>query len=494
MNICLYYNDVNINDYVINSDLIPIINRNRDWKPNFAGFKFEFSERANIIPQKNDKVEIFVDGVAVYLGFVFDFDYNTENLSNSIQVDHYLQKLNKKTLEYNTLHNLLNYTSNEEWTEFWVNAGTDTITSYSHGIADDGLVRLLFKSTGTLPVGILPNKYYRVRVINEDKFKICDGVENYDVPHYVDITSAGTGSHYYSFGDKSKYNESDGIVDYPIVNLGWLTEKIFSTVDATIDSTDMDDTIIYKTEIGGTDYTFKWREMYVDENMLYCINQSVATNHETLDTGDDYSDNKITLMEFVQELFGMLGITIYYVDTSGGKANYHLNAQTRNNSGFPQPSSEPFFNIADDNKIKFASKKIFSENTGYLISWKWYTDIYYNRYYYRVTAVTNIEEQGKQGQGPYKSSPGWKSNLVILLADKSSSLPYPRYIGGTFGMANYWLIGYAMDNIVSAIIYDFYQEKITCPIDLTIKTIKENFIDISQQTSEITQEKNLLTS
>lgn len=80
-------------------------------------------------------------------------------------------------------------------TAFTADPGTDFITSAAHGLSDGDAI-VLTNSGGGLPAGLSANTFYYVRDKTTDTFKVATTIGG----SAIDITTAGTGTHYFNQG------------------------------------------------------------------------------------------------------------------------------------------------------------------------------------------------------------------------------------------------------------------------------------------------------
>lgn len=262
-----------------------------------------------------------------------------------------------------------------------------------------------------------------------------------------------------------EYTASD-YYGYPDVGFLYLMQKMFDICNLTLDVSDIQNEIAFSDNINFKDYAYK--EIFLDENMLYCINQSVATYYTTIDdTINEYNENKITFFELVNELCTSFKLMIQLVDVG----SYKLAFSTVN------------YTISDDDSWQYTENLIKAEKTlddiGVGISSALRAD-------YQSTDITQLTPSS-WGGGEKIS---YYSNLVLLVADPDILHAY-----ATGSLQPAILEGHPENSFnpikerVISRVTDRTEYKIKCPIQDDFKTIVQNFIDVNDLTSNIIQEE-----
>lgn len=493
VNIDFIVNGNNVNSYFKQLEEIPIVIRNRDWTPSFDGFKFGLSSKVPNIPQKNHLVLVAVDTDNHFLGYIDRLPFINKEKLYEFEVKNYLFKLEKYRVRWDTLHPLLNNTADFTGAKtFTVNTSTDRLLCTGHGLSEGDVIQV--KSTGALPAPLEENTYYWIRVDDANTVKLfIDHGDYVSGTPVVNFTDAGTGTHTFALADYEKYiGARDPYNVNSAANLKWITEKIFELIDTVLDTSLVDDIIFHKFTIG-SEYTWKWDEIYLDENMFYCLNQNYAIHHDYLDN-TEYLDNQITCLQFIQDLFGKLGFAIKFIGDATTKT-YLLVPQARDVDGVIQPDDEDNFVVSDSDKINPVDDTIIDDGGGWTHSRNFRTN---RADYVNITPQDLEEYTGKIRTNAGRTQIGWWNNLRFYLKDKTTSGTGTSLINpNTFGYEFYSIAFYSARINQTNSLLNHSREEMECKADYLSQekwTVKELKLDIRNKRIKIVQEQNLLAS
>ncbi len=92
----------------------------------------------------------------------------------------------------------------------------------------------------------------------------------------------------------------------PTVHYLYLMKKMFSIAGLTLDTSAVDDVVAFHYTYDTTyNADVKYKDLFVGESELYCLNQSIDNYHTIIDnTLYDYNKDKITFFALLQELCG----------------------------------------------------------------------------------------------------------------------------------------------------------------------------------------------
>jgi len=179
---------------------------------------------------------------------------------------------------------------------------------------------------------------FNLEVIS-DLYKTNDYRIEYDTLH--DVLVAGSPTEY-EYRGRSYYL-------MPSVHYLYLMKKMFQVCGLTLDTSEVDDVVAFTCSWEADAYSgahtadIKYKDLFVGESELYCINQKTDSYHTTIDsTIYDHSADKITFFDLIKELCGCLGFMI--IPT--GIDNYKLILETAN------------YNIDPDNKYGYTLEQI----------------------------------------------------------------------------------------------------------------------------------------
>lgn len=353
-----------------------------------------------------------------------------------------------------------------------------------------------FRSDGTLP-DALPaplvhtRSYIARKYPGDNGFRIFDNNADYGTETEMNILDSGTGNHYF----KIEYRPTPDI-EYPvgIVSLSWLFEVLFRKIGAVLDTSLVDNIIFHKFNIGGTDYTWKWSEIYLVESMMYNLNQSEVANSSNIDIFSE-----INCLKFIQDILGKLGIAVKFIGNATTKT-FLLIPQSRDVNGVIQPDDEDNFVVTDSNKMNSVDDTIIDDNGGYSLkrSFADYVSFRYNDYKLgQGYNGTIYEATGTQRINSGKTQINWWANLRFFLQDKLSGAQSKVLFPDTFGYEFYHMNSYSAIRNQTYSLLNHSREEFECKADYLSQekwTVKELKFDIKTRRIKIVQEQNLLTS
>lgn len=486
-------NGNNVNSHFKQLEDIPIVFRNRDWTPVFDGFKFALGSKVSSVPQKNHLVLVAVDSDNHFLGYIDRLPFVNSEKLYEFEVKNFLMKLEKYRIRWDTLHSLLNNTADFTGAKsFTVDTSTDRLLCTGHGLNDGDVIQV--KSTGTLPAPLEENTYYWIRIDDANIARLYKDHGDWIVGSpVINFTDTGSGTHTFALADYEKYiGARDPFNVNSAATLKWITEKIFELIGAVLDTSLVDDIIFHKFTIG-SEYTWKWNEIYLDENMMYCLNQNVAIHHDYLDN-TEYLDSQITCLQFIQDLFGKLGFAIKFIGDATTKT-YLLIPQARDVDGVIEPDDEDYFVVSDSDKVNPVDDIIIDDGGGWTHSRNFRTN---KADYVSVTPLDLEEYTGKVRTNAGRTQISWWNNLRFLLKDKTTSGTGTSLIDpNTFGYEFYSILNYSARINQTNALLNHSREEMECKADYLSQekwTVKELKLDIRTRRIKIVQEQNLLAS
>lgn len=105
---------------------------------------------------------------------------------------------------------------------------------------------------------------------------------------------------------------------YPSTQLSWVLKKMFGVAGLTLDTQDVDDVFLEQIVADGAPRDIYFKHLRLDENMLYAINQPVASLYSTYDLYPDYVQNRITFWDFVSTICQLISNYYAYDDFTDG--------------------------------------------------------------------------------------------------------------------------------------------------------------------------------
>lgn len=469
------HNGVDISNHIIYCEKVPIIQRNRDWSPIFAGFDMQVSWGYLGQFAVNDVIEVLVNEEPVYLGYVKTRKRLYDSRCNRVTVYHKVVKLDDLMNQYPTLNTALYNTADFQSGKVFTvpNINADYIVSPAHGFPSPP-TRVQFKSVGgQLPAPLQPNQYYYVIWWSDDRLLVYEDYYQAVSGDPMRFTTLGTGTNYLAAADATKCNDLDN-ESCPNVRIDWLIRCVMSLIEVTIDSSEIDNIVLHQAQISGTTYSYTWKDMLLDVNMLYCLNQESALRHESVDTSGDCQGRKISLAELVRFIFGWLGVNLRYV----GNNTYKLYMQARDQYGNPLQRDQPVYNIPDDELLGIDEDLEEAEPGGCFFYGREAARSKYSTY----GTKEEIKEYDREYYGQAKTQLECYSNFKVLLRDKT-----------TLNSANvlstaYYPLFRVMFNYVSAKTKGFNIRRVTCPYRNTLFTVTEHNLNVENLRSEILME------
>jgi hypothetical protein len=419
---------VDLTDYIDSIDLVPLINRNRDYTLTIPSVSLVVS--VTIRDYLDDDSFVFDEGkyiyfysgtTIVYSGIITSSFYNAASMTFKISTRSILSLLdtNAMLIEYSILHTLLSTGTN--WWEWYVES--------------------VYSPSGPNDVGVL-----------------------------------------------------------------WLLKILFylagvtSSINA-LDVSGVEDVVLWHATDWDIDITYK--DLMIDEGMLYCINQSVATKYTVIDdANNDYNTNKITFFELVSEIFSSLGLTICQT----GNQTFELKTESAN------------YTLVDDDVYEYESGNLLAEkdiaDIGIHAKWLDTFNSILTRGHYYVETITDIPRDEDPTKLSWIDGVGWKVDKLRI--PKGTEYLTPMFnlcifytdakLGGGYGSPYNTRVCYATasqdkiitvggnlcQNIVQKKVLEktasFQQETVLTNKETTYSTISEHTIDFQWDNSNIKQE------
>lgn len=342
-----------------------------------------------------------------------------------------------------------------------------TVASTVTGVAGViGGQEVLVESGATIIFFGIVNKYiynyedmtYSIEVSNiltELQEAVCD----YDTLHAL---IAG--------GSPTMYQYSTDYYSYKIVGVLYLLAKMFAVKSMTLDTTEIDAVDAF-TGTGDFPKTYKYLELYFDEYQLYCIGQDVATIYTEIDdsgpANGGYWSKKKSLFDVASEIIAGFGLILLCT----GERTYKVTAAIGN------------YTISDTDKYSYAEQSITASETAGRIRVE--NSASGNRADYYSTVHSAIVSTPNGGVG---ESVSFLNNFVVLYAYPAPNVSHAvgalGFIASTAHEADRFNLAWKK---VASKILDYTEEKIECPIQVTLKSIVENYIN-QEGNSELLQE------
>jgi len=463
--ISILINSVDYSDHVVKCDRIPVCVRNRDFSPVAEGFGFSLGWNVAEVPEVGDIIVVKYGTTKIYHGYLTKVTTNWNERTHDITVENSLFKLRNVLIESAKLRKLIVQTNGfDTGTAFTVSEGLCMATD--HGLVTDQPI--LFMTDGTLPAPLRDDRYYYAFYESSDSFRVRLKPDDLG---FVDLTSPGSGTNKFILPDLNLYKEIDN-TECPNANLAWALKNIFITAGLKLDTSDVDEVVLVTISVSGTGTDYKFKEMKIDLNMLFALNQDYAMNNLKIDDTDGYTyfQNKVVALEFVFWLCSMFGFTLVFSTDTGG-ITYKLKA----------PSSY-IYTVTDNKKFAYSYELVPAETvSGYSCLMKYNTD----RTKYLNNVETDISEVNIIAAGNAEHEIKWYTNFMLLFKDKQvgaqpgnvlSVIDYPYPETTALQMKKRWIE------------YEHLKEEITTEILLSNPFVLENYIDAEKLTSEIVQE------
>ncbi|MBN8545771.1 MAG: hypothetical protein J0L60_06525 [Ignavibacteria bacterium] len=466
--IAILINSVDFSDHVVKCDRIPVCVRNRDFSPVAEGFGFSLGWNISEIPEVGDIVVVKYGTTNIYHGYLTKIANNWNERTYDLTVENSLFKLRNVLIESAKLRNLIVQTNGfDTGSAFTVTEGLCMATD--HGLVTDQPI--IFMTDGTLPAPLRDDRYYYAFYESSDSFRVRLKPDDLG---FVDLTSPGSGTNKFILPDLNLYKEIDN-EECPNANLAWALKMIFIAAGLKLDTTAVDELVLFSTSVEGVGTEYKFKDIKIDLNMLFAINQDYAFNNTKIDDTDGYTyfQNKVNSLDFLFFVCSMFGFTLQFYSETGG-ITYKLLAPT----SFT-------YSVADNDKFSFSTETLPDELvSGYSAVISYNTD----RTKYKNTVETDITDVKIVSVGNAEEEVKWYSNFIPLLKDKRgvalpgnvlplSTYPYPHT------SALYFKVRFKD--------YEHLRETIETNVVLTNPFVVENYINPEKLTSEIVQENIL---
>lgn len=280
---------------------------------------------------------------------------------------------------------------------------------------------------------------------------------------------------------------------YNSVQVLWALQNAFTLAGLTLNvpagllSTNLFTRPEFDSGIGADDWgvTITFADLYFDEGELYCMGNSVATDHTTIDN-EEYAGGVISGFALASEILMALQLCL----VSYGDEGYSLEHNTGN------------YTIADDDKFEYDEEEVSKEDVGIgfnyasvISSGSWViTSSNRDRFYNvavgaisqygsgkgdRITPIVNFrilfaDAKGRVGgfTDAYCESVCEPDLSETLIIDDTLSTAHINIIAGRYADK-------ALDHTVETILTDY---------ESTFETIEEHYVDPEWKTSEIIQE------
>ena len=456
MSIVYKINDVDISDYVINSNDVFFNGRNRDKSIIAEGFTFDVSFNL-AAPTEGQSVKVFVDGTIKFVGYIDTITNNYDDDSYSIEVLHEIYKLTQYKVDYDTLHDLVSAVDFASGVEFTITE--DRIVKTGHGLSEDQRIRFV-NSGGTIHTGLSEDNIYYVLDYDANSFQVANSPGG----SAIGINDDGTGTTKYFTSGFDEYMPDDNF-GYPHVSIPRLISALLSLIGATLDDSDIDVEQYYTKTISDVSYFWTLSELKYDENMLYAIGLPVATKHTQIDS-TDLIESKMTCMELLSWLTKCFGLVFELTDDSPLTYKvYYADLGT--------------YALTDDEFYSLTTYKDKASN-GYK-----YLRRYNVRSTYNSDSEVSLVDYDVTEVGNKEETITIPNNFLILLKDKSVG----AIEGDVLDPDDHQLpASYIVKNIIAAYANDFTVKRYKTDIQLTVPAISEEYFDVQDEISIVKQE------
>ncbi len=459
------FNETDLSNHVVKCDKIPVCVRNRDFSPVAEGFGFSLGWNISEVPEVGDVVIVKYDTTKIYHGYLTKVTTNWNERTYNCEVENSLFMLRNVLIESVKLRKLIVQTNDfDSGTAYTISEGLFMATD--HGLVTDQPI--LFMTDGTLPAPLRDDRYYYVFYESSDSFRVRLKPDDLG---YVDLTTSGTGTNKFILPDLNLYKEIDN-EDCPNANIAWVLKMIFIAAGLKLDTTAVDELVLFSISVDSVGTEYKFKDIKIDLNMLFAINQDFAFNNTKIDDTDGYTyfKNKLNCMEFLLFVCSMFGFTAQFYTETGG-ITYKLLAPT-----------DFTYTVADNNKFGYSTESLpDSLVTGYSTLMRYNTD----RTKYKNTVETDIIDVLIVSVGNGEEEVNWYNNFIPLLKDKRAG----ALTGNVLDLVTY---PYPHTSALYAktrwLAFEHFRETIETNVLLSNPFVVENYINPEKLTSEIVQE------
>ncbi len=333
------------------------------------------------------------------------------------------------------------------------------------------------------------NRYYELTIAND-----LSAFNYYKVEHNtLHSVIAKNG------GDKYKYNPNDSN-GHQNVQILWLLQCMFSIAGYSLDVSDVED-LVWDTWTG---VQILIKHFCLDEGMLYCLNQDVATSYRNIDniTTLSYYTNKITFLDFLNIIFPIFGFGLAVT----GYDSYKLVKEgtlysPNNNEIFSYKATQ----IRAENEMAPGKYSPFIVKS-YVATPSSISNLDLRNYYYDVdpAKAKNVTCFWQASEGvTFDSNGNYTNSNINILEDTKNLLIGSRINLPNGNLTPDFVLAYelfAQLSPIHATTMKYRQRKldtaytkyeITMPINTEYKGANQNMIDLNSDTltSEIVQEQ-----
>lgn len=391
---CLLGGDVEITDYVVDIDNIPIKSRNNDWSMVLPGLDFTVNK---VGFTEGDRIRIDIDDAAVYAGYVVNMTTNYGIDTTDVELEHEVKYLLRgRIMRYRALSDLIfSFTGGASCT---VTSGSDVCTKSDHGLVTGDII-FVKNQSGFIPDPSVNSKYswhYKVSRIDNDTFKLYECSYYDGTPATTFVTFAATGV--FSF---KKASAGFNILttgtgkEFRIFTLSTFLGQIFIGLGLTLSASGI---AAYKFNAAGNTIT----------TLSVILNIITLAGFGRVVTTDNI-DNYASVEDVLSEIFSALGLQLRLT----ADKIYTLHACGRDSSG---DVSYIVYKPNDDDAVSYSKEVDVKESEGYktYLSFDEDIDRYITSEDYDVTEYDTYEVVSYE-EGSKAEDVSIMSNLVFFL-------------------------------------------------------------------------------
>ena len=396
---CLTGGDVEITDYVIEIDKIPIKSRNKDWSLVLPGMDFTVNK---IGFTEGDRIRFDLDDVTIYAGYIVNIVTNYGNDTTDVELEHEVKYLLRgRIMRYRALSDLIfNFTDGALCT---VTSGSDVVTKTNHGLTTGDWI-FVKNQAGFIPDPAISSKYswhYKVYRIDNDTFKIYECSYYTGTPAVTFVTFANTGA--FSFKKATAGFSVDTTStgkEFRLFTLSTFLGQIFLGMGLSLSAS------------GITSYKFNAAGNTISTISVILNIMTIAGYNKLVNTDD--IDNYSSVEDVLSEIFSALGLQLRCT----ADKEYTLHAAGRDSSGDIEHLT---YTPGNDNAVSYSAERDIKESEGYKTYLSFVEDL--DRYItnngddvaeYDAYEVLSYEEGSKA------KDVSLMPNLVFFLGDASN--------------------------------------------------------------------------
>ena len=258
----------------------------------------------------------------------------------------------------------------------------------------------------------------------------------------------------------------------PHVQVVFLLRQMFWQCGLTLDTSYIENIAVMDIQYLGSPHTLYIKDLVIDENMLYVINQSVVCSHSVIDGNPDYTRQRWTFLDFFTNFCSMIGSI--KLNLIGFNIAYYANNSIRLYIRDDSPYA-PLYDVTYED----TPSKVIGSPGGYSYD----VNFDQNRGNYKSSTARSIPKLATNIYKDGKNMFTYPNNLAFMFRN---SLGNPGEVYG-LDLNLIYPHNVLMQNKVRSETNDFNATNYTTNVDYIIRA-KSSTINLKEQTATMIQE------